>query len=151
MAGDEKMIQSWPLPTTDGHDAPFWEAARRGVLSMEVCSSCGKLRFPPRPMCPSCHSRRREWREISGRGQIWSFTVPHPPLLPAFHALAPYNVVVVELEEEPAIRLVGNLVEASSRPINGVSGDSIRIGEPVQAVFVRVADDVSLIRWVRRR
>ncbi|AMN47759.1 hypothetical protein ACG33_11755 [Steroidobacter denitrificans] len=151
MAGDEKMIASWPLPTTNDHDAPFWQGARRGVVVMEACGSCGKLRFPPRPMCPSCHSRQQQWRELSGRGRIWSFIVPHPPLFPVFNPLAPYNVIVVELEEEPAIRLVGNLVSEPAGPINGVSAETIRIGEPVQAVFVPVTDDVTLIRWIRRR
>jgi uncharacterized OB-fold protein len=150
MAGEEKMIQSWPLPTTDEHDAPFWEGAKRGVLVMEACGECGELRFPPRPMCPSCHSRQREWREVSGRGRIWSFIVPHPPLLPAFNPLAPYNVIIVELEEAASIRLVGNLVSDPTAPINAVETATIRIGEPVQAVFVPMTDDVTLIRWVRR-
>ena len=150
MAGNEKMIESWPLPTTDDHDAPFWEGARRGALVMEACSSCGELRFPPRPMCPYCHSRQREWRELSGRGRIWSFIVPHPPLFPVFNPLAPYNVIIVELEEQPSIRLVGNLVSDPAGPINGVNPETIQIGEPVQAVFVPMTEDVTLIRWVRR-
>ena len=151
MAGDEKMFESWPLPTTDGHDATFWEGARRGVLTMEACGDCGELRFPPRPMCPSCHSLQRLWHELSGRGRIWSFIVPHPPLFPVFNRLAPYNVVIVELEETPSIRLPGNLVEDPADPINSVKAETIRINEPVQAVFVPVAEDVSLIRWIRRQ
>ncbi len=150
MAGTEQMIQSWPLPTTDEFDAPFWEAARQGILVIQACSDCGELRFPPRPMCPSCHSRRREWRPLSGRGHIWSFIVPHPPLFPVFNPLAPYNVIIVELEEAPAIRLAGNLVVRPDGEINEVAPETIRIGQPVQAVFVPVTDDVSLIRWICR-
>jgi uncharacterized OB-fold protein len=101
-------------------------------------------------MCPSCHSRAREWRELSGLGRIWSFIVPHPPLFPVFNPLSPYNVIVVELEEAPSIRLVGNLVGEPQGAINGVDPGTIRIGEPVQAVFVPMTDDVTLIRWVRR-
>lgn len=151
MAGNEPMIKSWPLPTTNGFDAPFWQAAQRGALVMQACGNCSELRFPPRPMCPSCHSVKREWREVSGRGRIWSFIISHPPLLPVFNEQAPYNVIVVEIEEDPSIRLVGNLVEDVAGPINGVRPETISIGEPVQAVFVPMAEDVSLIRWVRRK
>jgi uncharacterized OB-fold protein len=85
---------------------------------------------------------------MSGRGRVWSFVVPHPPLLPAFMAVAPYNVVVVELEEDPLLRLVGNLVEAPGAPINSVDPSTIRIGEPVRVAFQQVGD-VALPVWVR--
>lgn len=150
MAGDEKMIAAWPLPVTnDPNDAPFYEAALRGELSMQACGDCGKLRFPPRPMCPACQSMKKEWRKMSGRGKIWSYVVPHPPLLPAFNDLGPYNVVVVELDDAPSIRLVGNLVNGPDDLLNAVDPKTIKIGEPVEAVFVPMADDVKLIRWKR--
>ena len=57
---------------------------------------------------------------MSGRGTVWSFVVPHPPLLPAYQALAPYNVVVVTLEEDPTIRMVGNLVASPDGPIDEI-------------------------------
>jgi uncharacterized OB-fold protein len=150
MAGDEKMIKAWPLPATDGEDAPFWQATQRGELVMQACGDCGELRFPPRNMCPSCHSRKREWRKLSGRGRIWSFVVPHPPLLPAFNDQAPYNVIVVELDEDPSIRMVGNLVNGPDSALNDVKPETIRIGDPVEAVYVPMAEDVTLIRWARR-
>lgn len=150
MAGDEAMIESWPLPTTEEHDAPFWEGARRGVVLMEACNNCGQLRFPPRPMCPHCRSRQRHWREMSGHGRIWSFIVPHPPLLPAFNPMAPYNVIVVAIEEDPSIRLVGNLVNDESGSIDEVDPAAIQVGDAVRAVFARMTKDVTLIRWIRR-
>jgi hypothetical protein len=57
-------------------------------------------------------------------------------------------VVVVALEENPTIRMVGNLVEDADGPINAVDPATIEIGEPVRVVFARV-EDVSLPRWVR--
>lgn len=150
MAGNEQMIATWPLPATDGMDGPFWAAAKNGELVIQACSSCGKLRFPPRPMCPACNSREREWKKMSGRGRIWSFVVPHPPLLPAFNDQAPYNVITVELEEDPTVRLVGNLVGDVTGALNQIDPSTLKIGELVQAVYVPMADDVSLIRWVRR-
>jgi hypothetical protein len=127
---------------------PFWDGTARGELRVQKCSACGRLRMPPRPMCPGCRSLANEWVPVSGRGSIWSFVVPHPPLLPAYQELAPYNVIAVELAEDPSLRLVGNLVESAEGPINAVDPRAIRIGEPVRVVFARVAD-VCLPRWVR--
>ena len=80
--------------------------------------------------------------------RIWSFIVPHPPLLPAFGAVAPYNAIVVELDEAPTIRYVGNLVATGDGEINEIDPSTITIGERVRVVFHRI-EDVTLPRWVR--
>jgi uncharacterized OB-fold protein len=135
------------LPLQDDDGRPFWEGTLQDELRMQACSGCGRLRFPPRPMCPWCRSLDSRWKTMSGRGTIWSFVVPHPPLLPAYAELAPYNVVVVALDEEPIIRLVGNLVADEDGPINEVDPATIGIGQEVRVVFQRIADDVALPRW----
>jgi len=137
------------LPEFDEEAAPFWTAAMGGSLVVQRCDGCGRLRFPPRPACPWCQSFEFSWPAVSGRATVWSFVVPHPPLLPAYAELAPYNVVVVALEEDPTIRMVGNLVASADAPINSVDPATIEIGMPVQVVFQRVAEDVTLPRWVR--
>jgi uncharacterized OB-fold protein len=136
------------LPEVDDDDAPFWAGAARGELLVQTCADCGERRIPPRPMCPACQSIRHEWAKVSGRGAIWSFAVPHPPLLPAYASLAPYNVITVALAEDPRLRMVGNLVTGPDGPINEVDPASISIGEPVRVVFQRV-EDVHLPRWMR--
>jgi len=85
---------------------------------------------------------------VSGRGRIWSFVVPHPPLLPGFTELAPYNVIVVELDEDPTIRLTGNLVTVAGGGPDEIDPATIRVGEAVRAVF-HVVEDVGLVQWVR--
>jgi uncharacterized OB-fold protein len=144
------MIEGAPLPELDADSRPFWEAAMRGELAIQACSSCGALRHPPRPMCPKCRSLDSEWRPMSGRASVWSYVVPHPPLLPAFMPVAPYNVTIVALDEDPLIRIVGNLVADAGAPINSVDPATIEIGTPVQVTFERVADDVALPRFVHR-
>ncbi|CAM5559838.1 MULTISPECIES: Zn-ribbon domain-containing OB-fold protein [Streptomyces] len=122
-------------PVTDADGAPFWEYAARGELRVQGCADCGELRFPPRPCCPHCQSFASEWRPVSGRGRVWSYVVPHPPLLPDYAEQAPYPVVVVELEEAPRIRLVGNVVARAGAPLNSVDPARLRIGARVRAVF----------------
>jgi uncharacterized OB-fold protein len=137
------------LPLRDDDSAPFWEGTLKGELRMQRCVSCGRLRFPPRPMCPWCRSMESDWPLISGRGTIWSFVVPHPPLLPAYAELAPYNVIVVALDEDPTLRLVGNLVASEDGPINEIDSSTIGIGDAVRVVFQRIDENTALPRWVR--
>lgn len=136
------------LPVIDDDGAPFWAAALRGELRMQACGRCGRLRFPPRPMCPHCRSLAVDWPLMSGHGRIWSYVVPHPPLLPDYAALAPYNVIVVALDEDPGLRLVGNLVASVDGEINAVDPATIEIGGPVRAVFPQVSAELTIPRWI---
>ncbi len=143
------MESGFLLPDVDDENAaPFWAGCARGELLVQECGSCGRLAHPPRPMCPHCNSLDRGWRAMSGLATVWSFVVPHPPLLPAYSALAPYNVIVVALDDAPTIRFVGNLLASPDGAINEIDPATIRIGEPVRVVFPLV-DDVHLPRWVR--
>jgi uncharacterized OB-fold protein len=143
------METSFLLPDTDAPEsAGFWEGTAAGELRVQHCGACGVARMPPRPMCPACRSLETSWRVTSGRGRIWSFVVPHPPLLPAWAEVAPYNVVVVELHEDSKIRFVGNLVAGADASLNSVEPDSIAIGAAVRVVFPKPMDGVVLPRWV---
>jgi uncharacterized OB-fold protein len=143
------MITDIPVPSLDDVGAEFWERARNDELVVQRCGSCRRLRFPPREACPSCRSFAYTWEPVSGRGHVWSFVIAHPPLLPAFERLAPYNVVVVTLVEDENVRLVGNLVGDDVGDIGAVDPSSLRIGEPVTAVFDHTTASVPLLRWRR--
>ncbi|MFI6401577.1 Zn-ribbon domain-containing OB-fold protein [Streptomyces sp. NPDC050548] len=134
-------------PVTDTDGAPFWEYARAGELRVQTCAACAEPRFPPRPCCPHCQSFASEWRQVSGRGRVWSYVFPHPPLLPGYAAVAPYNVIVVELVDVPRIRLVGNLVSGPGAALNSLAPERVRIGARVQVVF----DADGLPQWVLER
>ncbi len=136
------------LPPNSELDAEFWEGARAGELRVQRCPESGRYIFPPRSHSPWSAGARPEWVSVSGRGTIWSFVIPHPPLVPQFAELAPYNVILVALDEDPAVRLVGNLVAREGGAINEVDSASIEIGAAVRVVFDAVTDEVSLPRWV---
>lgn len=137
-------------PVVDEDGAPFWEYAAQGELRVQACADCGELRFPPRPCCPHCRSFSGEWIRMSGRGRIWSYVLPHPPLLPAYAAQAPYNAVVVELLEAPRIRLAGNVVAAADAPLNSVDPARLRIGAGVKVTFGRLGE-LAVPRWLLER
>lgn len=146
-------VEGFLLPAGDADGAFFWEGTAKGELRIQKCNACGKLRHPPRPMCPRCRSTDRGWTTMSGKATIWSYVIPHPPLLQPYSDLAPYNVIVVGLDEDPNIRFVGNLVTTSDGALNDIDPQSIRIGEPVEVVFkkfVRVdGSEQTLPFWSR--
>ncbi|MGW6272808.1 Zn-ribbon domain-containing OB-fold protein [Streptomyces sp. NPDC055060] len=146
----DTSTESLLTPTIDGDGVPFWEYAARGELRVQACAACGELRFPPRPCCPHCQSFESRWQRMSGRGRIWSYVRPHPPLLPAYAAQAPYNAIIVELADAPRIRLVGNLVTTADAPLNSVDPERLRIGAKVQVAFADV-DGIAMPRWLLER
>jgi uncharacterized OB-fold protein len=148
-AAREAVVTDHLLPDLDDEvAAPFWAGTARGELLVQACGACGAWRMPPRPMCPHCRSIAVTWVPTSGRGTIWSFIVAHPPLLPGYAELAPYNALIVALDDDPTIRFVGNLVAVPDGPINEIDPETITIGEPVAVTFHTV-EDVALPRWIR--
>ena len=126
------------LPEADAESAPYWEAARRHELAVQRCSDCKALRHPPRVACPYCLGERREWTRVSGRGTLYTFVRIAHAVLPQWRGKPPYNVAQIALDEDPRVRIVGDVVDAM---------DSLRCGLPVEAVFDDVTADVSIPRW----
>ena len=126
-----------PLPRPSEDSAPFWEAAFRGELRMQRCGDCGHVRFPPALLCARCLSERAEWVPLSGRGTVYSWIVVHQSQHPAFNADVPYNVAIVELEE--GIRMHTNVVECAN--------EDLRIGMPVEVVFEKIDDEITLPKF----
>ena len=128
-----------PLPVPDDESRPFWEGCRRHELFMQRCARCARFRFTPRRVCPRCQSFESEWVRVSGRGTIYSKVVCHPPVLPAFAERVPYAVVLVELAEDPGLRLVGNVL--------GCRPEEIAIGAAVEVDFEDLTDEIALPQW----
>lgn len=127
---------------------PFWDGCARGELLVPRFTASGNVVWPPRPMDPVSRTLEQEWVPASGAATIWSFVVAHPPLLPAYTEFAPYPVVVVELTDHPAVRMVGNIVTAADAPIDSVDPATITIGGPVRVAFAE-QDGVTVPRWIR--
>jgi uncharacterized OB-fold protein len=128
-----------PLPTINSDNAEFWEGTKRHELVLQKCSGCGTFRYYPRPGCSRCSSMDFTWEKVSGRGTVYSWIIVHGPTLPAFQDKAPYNVVVVALEEGP--HMVSNLLD--------VPNDQIQVGLPVKVDFEDVSDDITLPKFRR--
>tara|TARA_B100000941_G_scaffold104203_1_gene72908 strand:- start:47 stop:520 length:474 start_codon:yes stop_codon:yes gene_type:complete len=143
------MIESIPLPIVDDPvDRAFWQGCDEGRLLVQTCTQCGHRQHPPRAMCPACRSMELGWQECAPTGQLWSYVVPHPPLLPAFAPLAPYIVGLIIPDGLPGIRMVGAIVASAEEGIGSVAPAEIAIGDRMRLTFVRLAEDVALPCWV---
>ena len=123
-----------PLPLANEDTAEYWEACKREELRMQKCGACGHIRFPPSVICPRCFSEDAAWEKMSGRGRVYTWIVVHRPQHPAFYDDVPYNVAIIELEEGP--RMHSRIV--------GCANENIRIGMPVEVVFEKKNDDVTM-------
>ena len=125
-----------PLPVRDRDSEPFWRGLHEGELRLQRCRGCSALRWPPRAVCNRCHGFDFEWVAASGRGRVVSWVRTHRAFAPAWRDEVPYDVVLVALDEQQDLQLIGRLDGA--RPREGLA---------VQARFVPVDEGVTLLHW----
>ena len=116
-----------PVPVSDETSAFHWAAAQEGRLLIQRCADCCVWHYPPEVACTACQSERLEPTETSGKGVIYSFTTVRQAFDPAYAPELPFIVALVELPEQPGLRLLTNIL--------GASPDEVRIGLPVELVF----------------
>jgi uncharacterized OB-fold protein len=62
-----------PSPAPDGRDKEFWEALKRHEIVVQCCSRCSSLQMEPEWLCYKCHSFELGWKQVAGRGHIYSW------------------------------------------------------------------------------
>ena len=130
-------VPSFKTPTVTKLGRPHWEAARRGKLAIQHCLDCDKYVHYPSSLCERCLSENLEWKEVTGRGTIESFSVVHRPFAPEFVADVPYTVALVRLREQ--ILLLTWLTE--------IAPEDVQFGMEVEVTFERISDEISLHRF----
>ncbi len=123
-----------PAPQPEDLNAEFYAWCARGELRFQRCADCGRWRHLPRTMCAACGSTVSEWVRSSGRGKVFSWTVTHQAMHPAFAGDVPYAVIVVEVEE--GVRLVSGL--------RGLPPEQLALDLAVEVEFERISDDIAL-------
>lgn len=101
-----------PRPVPDGVTAFYWDAAASGQLAVLRCDTCRKLHHPPGVACPHCGATTLHPEPMSGRGVVFASTVVRQPFDRAFADAVPYVLALVELEEQPGLHVLTNLVDA---------------------------------------
>lgn len=120
-----------PAPHPSPLTQPYWDGAAAGVLRVQQCAGCGKLRHYPRYLCDACHSFDVTWKDCTGLGTVHSWTVAHHAFHPGFKEDLPYTLVVVEMEE--GVRTLGRF-----------DGDGLRVGLRVRIGFAEGAGGFAL-------
>ena len=123
-----------PLPTPTRDSRAYWDGMKEGKFRLQYCSSCGKVRHYPRPVCPHCFSMESEFRDAPTGGAIHAWTVCHHPFNFSFKASAPYIVALVDMDE-------GVRVNAT---LKGIAEADIKIGKRVRLGFEAATKEVTL-------
>jgi len=112
----------------------FWRESRhRYRLVGTRCTNCDTLYFPPRVICPTCRREsvgKMKEEEMSGAGEIYSFTVVHDGL-EQFKMQIPYVMALVKMKEGPF--LTAQIVDCSP--------EEVKIGTKVTATLRKVRSE----------
>ena len=128
------MIFPRPLPSPNALTEPYWQAAHQRELKLPRCESCTKFHFYPRSACPHCGSTALAWQAVSGKGEVYSYTVVHRAPSQGFAEQVPYVVALVALDEGP--HLMTRLIQ--------VQAEAVYIGLRVQVEFEKQDDETTL-------
>lgn len=135
----ETTVPQHPLPLPDPLSQPFWDAARRHELHMQLCDACGRMAYPPEIVCRGCGAGDLQFRRVSGRAGLHSWTVLHDPPSPGFRDRLPVILAVVELEEQAHLLMSCNLIDTAP--------DRLCIGLKLEARFEDVTGDCTLVQF----
>jgi uncharacterized OB-fold protein len=114
-----------PVPLPDDWSRPYWEAARENRLVMQRCRACSRAQYPPDVLCRWCQNDTFAYTDVSGKGTVYTFAVYTRSFVPAFEA--PYVLALIDLDDEPDVRMLTNIVEAAV--------EDVRVDLPVEVVF----------------
>jgi len=124
-----------PMPFTQ----PYWDATRQKKLVIQYDPAVKRYQFYPRPMSIFTGKRNLEWREVSGNGTVFSYTITRRAP-PPFRGHEPFAVAMVELDE--GVRIMGDLVN--------VAEDQIKIGMSVKPFWIPLPDGYNLLGFEPR-
>lgn len=111
-----KYMKHFYDPVWENFENGFWQGLKQRKLKFQKCSACGTFSHPPRVRCAKCKGEAWEWVESSGKGRIYSWTVVRQEVHPAFRV--PFEVVLVEMVNEPGVRLISNLVDCGPEEVS---------------------------------
>ena len=95
-------------------------------LVYQHCGGCGRQWVFQRAFCPHCGREGPQLRAFAGTGTVCASTLVHRAPDDRFRALAPYRLVLVDLDE--GLRLMAH------------ADAGVRVGQRVRGEVRRIAD-----------
>jgi uncharacterized protein len=121
--------------------APFFARLKEGHLSTTWCPKDARYHWPPRVVCPDCHSDALEWRDLPMTGRIYAFSAVLAGAPLGMEAEVPFVVGLVDLDGVP-LRLFGRI---AGRP-----WEACAVGQPVGVEPYSLADGRVFYRFRHR-
>jgi uncharacterized OB-fold protein len=129
---------SKPMPVPTPTTQPFWDALGAHRIRIQYSPSAGRYVFYPRILTPGSLADDLEWREISGTGTLYTFTVSYRAVSPHFAEDVPQILAVVQWDEGPRF----------STEIVNAEPDQLVVGMRVRPVFTDYPDaGVTMLRY----
>ncbi len=135
--GERFFPDGMPQPMANATTLPWWEAAAEHRLVAQRCTACGHTQLPPAPICSKCRGDDQQWQELSGRGEVYSYTIVHRPM--AADQALPFVIAVIALADSGGLRMISNLVD--------VDPDAVAIGMAVELVWEDMSADLAVPRF----
>lgn len=85
----------------------FGDGLAEGTVSIQVCAVCHHWQVPDRLACANCGSASLARKNAAGRGTVYAVTTVCRAPDTGFHAILPYDLVLVDLIEGPRIMAHG--------------------------------------------
>jgi len=127
-----------PMPEPTPVTQPYWDGLREHKILIQYSPSSDRFVFYPRILAPGTLADDLEWRQISGLGSLYTFTITDRPTAPPWVDAQPQLLAVVEWDEGPRI---------STEMVN-VDPSDLRVGMRVTPVFCDYPEDeITLLRY----
>ncbi|MDS0295727.1 Zn-ribbon domain-containing OB-fold protein [Halogeometricum luteum] len=123
-----RLLDFYELQTAEHTGiAEFYENLRAGDLTTTRCTDCEEIHFPPRIVCPECHSDALEYVGLPETGELFAFSTVRAGAPLGMEDEVPFVTGIVDLGE----------VRLSAR-IDGADYDELSIGDPVELSIVDI-------------
>jgi uncharacterized protein len=129
-----------PVPLPGPLTAFFWESLANGRLSILRCQTCGNYVHYPRPICNKCLSTELAPEVVLGKGSLYSYTWATQAFHPYYVDKLPYCIAIVELVEQPGLRITSSVVD--------IPREQVRGGMALEVIFREVAPGLTLPLFV---
>jgi uncharacterized protein len=118
-------------PAREGLSAPYWAGAARGVLVLQQCGNCGRIRHYPQVLCGTCQSASVHPVEADPAGTVLSWTITEHAFDPSVADEVPYVLVTVDMAA--GVRVLGRFRSGEEPAL--LAGGQLRAGLPVRLAF----------------
>ncbi len=119
---DQDVLEKFPDTRLDVDNFETYRGLLQRRLLVNRCRQCATWHTPPRSICPKCWSTDVVATEVSGRGTVFLLVFLHQGP-PGVDYTGGYPLAVIELEEQPGLRVVSTLV--------GFAREDMTVGQTV--------------------